>query len=146
MVRFLTLSFLAVCLLKRTIGFVPTMSLQSGTHGCAPPRRVQMAGKPDSSNDEEDEKTQGLDAQIQSFLDQPWLDPNSEVNSDPEILKKFKKLVVSDYPMAEALYVGTVFAGLLFISQQGVRIWKHCYFLPDGLCPWEATVDPFVGL
>jgi hypothetical protein len=94
-----------------------------------------MAGKPDSSNDEEDEKTQGLDAQIQSFLDQPWLDPNSEVNSDPEILKKFKKLVVSDYPMAEALYVGTVFAGLLFISQQGVRIWKHCYFLPDGLCP-----------
>lgn len=27
---------------------------------------------------------------------------------------------------------------LLAFAQQGVRLWKHCYAMPDSLCPWDV--------
>ena len=39
---------------------------------------------------------------------------------------------------------GLVFAVLLFFSQKGVSLYKHCVFMPDNTCPWNAGsgVDP----
>ena len=82
------------------------------------------------------------------MLDRPLIDfsatPEEE---DNPLLKAFKELVANDYPMAEALYAGGVFAVLLFFSQRGVSLYKHCYFQPDSMCPWgdfPATggIDP----
>jgi hypothetical protein len=39
---------------------------------------------------------------------------------------------------ATTLYIGFYFALLLAFAQQGVRIYKHCYFEPDKLCPWDV--------
>lgn len=77
------------------------------------------------------------------LLDRAVIDPERPSSEDePALLTAFKKLVDEDYQMAEALYAGGVFAILIFFSQQAVRVYKHCYFQPDKLCPW----DPMTGV
>ena len=72
-------------------------------------------------------------------LDTPLVDPDSEGrDNEPQLLRDFKSLVQTDYMMAEAIYAGGVFAILLWFSQQGVRVYKHCYFMPDSACPWQV--------
>ena len=78
------------------------------------------------------------DDKLQTFLDTSFFDPTQQDDNDPKFIKDFKSLVTDDYPMAEAFYAGTVLAVLLFFSQQAVRIYKHCYFMPDKMCPWDA--------
>ena len=56
---------------------------------------------------------------------------------EPQLLKDFKALVARDYVMAEAIYVSVVFAGLILFAQQAVRVYKHCIFSPDNVCPWR---------
>ena len=77
---------------------------------------------------------------VNRLLDTPIIDPTQEGGkNEPEWLRRFKDLVATDYQLAETLYAGCVFAVLLFFAQQGVRIYKHCYFMPDKLCPWEVV-------
>ena len=90
----------------------------------------------DNRGDDED--------QLNTLLDQQIFDPLADdTDTTPQWLSSFKGLARDDYPMAETLYAGTVFALLLFFSQQAVRIYKHCYFAPDRMCPWSVmpTVD-----
>ena len=74
----------------------------------------------------------------------PLIDPKQDNADDPEFLRQFKQLVNDDYNFAEALYAGGVFAVLLFFSQQGVSVYKHCVAMPDAACPWASgSVDAF---
>ena len=84
------------------------------------------------------------DAKLQKLLDTPLIDPTQDNADDPEFLRQFKQLVNDDYNFAEALYAGGVFAVLLFFSQQGVSLYKHCVAMPDAACPWASgSVDAF---
>ena len=90
---------------------------------------------PDKKPDE-----RSLVDRINAMLDTPVFDADASDDADePKIFKDFKSLIQEDYQFAETLYVGGVFALLLFFAQQGVRIYKHCYFMPDRLCPWDVT-------
>ena len=96
--------------------------------------------------DDDGEKDRETGASLSDLLDRPVIDPESPRRDDePALLTAFKKLVDEDYQMAEAIYAGGVFAILIFFSQQAVRVYKHCYFQPDKLCPWDtaAGVDQF---
>ena len=74
------------------------------------------------------------------MLDTQIFDPQKVGGrEEPAFLRNFKSLVNEDYQMAETLFAGLYFALLLFFSQQGVRLYKHCYFAPDNTCPWEVT-------
>ena len=91
--------------------------------------------KPDCSDPE-----RSMNDRLQAFLDTPLIDPTRDGGkSEPQLLRNFKALFKSDYQMAETLYAGGVFAVLLFFSQQAVRIYKHCYFMPDNTCPWDVV-------
>ena len=82
-----------------------------------------------------------MERRLNTFLDKPLIDPTRDGGSEePNLLRQFKELVNSDYELAQTLYVGLVFAVLLAFAQQGVRIYKHCYFMPDKLCPWDVSV------
>ena len=86
----------------------------------------------------------GADEKLQKLLDTPLIDPTQDNADDPEFLRRFKQLVNDDYNFAEALYAGGVFAVLLFFSQQGVSVYKHCVAMPDAACPWASgSVDAF---
>ena len=83
-----------------------------------------------------------LGERLQALLDTPLFDPQKVGDrEEPAFLRDFKSLVNEDYQMAETLYAGLYFALLLFFSQQGVRLYKHCYFAPDAQCPWEVTTS-----
>ena len=99
----------------------------------------------DNDNDSSaDEKLGAVDEKLQKLLDTQLFDPTDDNANDPEILRQFKQLVNDDYPFAEALYAGGVFAVLLFFSQQGVSVYKHCVAMPDAGCPWASgSVDAF---
>jgi hypothetical protein len=91
-----------------------------------------------------DGEEDGADAKLQKLLDTPLIDPTQDNADDPEFLRRFKQLVNDDYNFAEALYAGGVFAVLLFFSQQGVSVYKHCVAMPDAACPWASgPVDAF---
>ena len=91
-----------------------------------------------------DGEEDGADAKLQKLLDTPLIDPTQDNADDPEFLRSFKQLVNDDYNFAEALYAGGVFAVLLFFSQQGVSVYKHCVAMPDAACPWASgSVDAF---
>ena len=91
-----------------------------------------------------DNEEDGADAKLQKLLDTPLIDPTQDNADDPEFLRQFKQLVNDDYNFAEALYAGGVFAVLLFFSQQGVSVYKHCVAMPDAACPWASgSVDAF---
>ena len=91
-----------------------------------------------------DGEEDGADAKLQKLLDTPLIDPTQDNADDPEFLRRFKQLVNDDYNFAEALYAGGVFAVLLFFSQQGVSVYKHCVAMPDAACPWASgSVDAF---
>ena len=81
--------------------------------------------------------------QIQKMLNTQFFDPTQEKSSDPGLLRDFKALVQSDYEKAELIYASVIIAGMLIFAQQGVRIYKHCVFMPDNLCPLNSAVDPF---
>ena len=90
------------------------------------------------------ENEDGADEKLQKLLDTPLIDPTQDNADDPEFLRQFKQLVNDDYNFAEALYAGGVFAVLLFFSQQGVSVYKHCVAMPDAACPWASgSVDAF---
>ena len=77
---------------------------------------------------------------LEALLDTQIFDPQKVGGrEEPAFLRNFKSLVNEDYQMAETLFAGLYFALLLFFSQQGVRLYKHCYFAPDNTCPWEVT-------
>ena len=91
-----------------------------------------------------DGEEDGADEKLQKLLDTPLIDPTQDNADDPEFLRQFKQLVNDDYNFAEALYAGGVFAVLLFFSQQGVSVYKHCVAMPDAACPWASgSVDAF---
>ena len=102
-------------------------------------------GGGDNDNDgSADKKLKDVDEKLQKLLDTQLFDPTEDNADDPEFLKKFKQLVNDDYNFAEALYAGGVFAVLLFFSQQGVSVYKHCVAMPDAACPWASgSVDAF---
>ena len=80
-----------------------------------------------------------MNDRLQDFLDTPLIDPARDGGKDePQLLREFKALFNSDYQMAETIYAGLIFAVLLSFSQQAVRIYKHCYFMPDKTCPWDV--------
>ena len=81
-----------------------------------------------------------LGERLDNLLDQQVFDPTEPSSSDePKVVSEFKNLVNTDYELAEALWVGGVFAVLIFISQAAVRVYKHCVFMPDAQCPWDAN-------
>ena len=64
----------------------------------------------------------------------------------PKILQQ---LAEDDYQLAETIYAGSIFAVLIFFAQQGVRVYKHCVFMPDSLCPFDGgawTTDRLLEL
>ena len=73
------------------------------------------------------------------LLDTQLIDPDDMRAGEPQLLSDFKSLVKSDYGLAEALYAGVVFSMLIFLSQRGVSLYRHCYFAPDRFCPWDAV-------
>ena len=76
---------------------------------------------------------------LDALLDKPFFDPSQDgQENEPSILTDFRRKFDEDPEYASTLFVGFYFALLLFFAQQGVRIYKHCYFLPDNLCPWDA--------
>ena len=79
------------------------------------------------------------DDNLNQLLDRQVFDPLAEDSNDPGLLRSFKELVQTDYQLAETLWAGGVFAVLLLFSQQAVRVYKHCYFAPDQMCPWDTV-------
>lgn len=104
-------------------------------------------GRKDASPDEEqparqqqqtDERDMG--DKLNEMLDRPFFDPAKAGSKDePGLLQDFRRQFDEDPEMASTLFVGLYFALLLVFAQQGVRIYKHCYFAPDKLCPWDVT-------
>ena len=76
---------------------------------------------------------------LNAMLDQSFFDPEQVTEDEPKLLTDYKSLFKENPELATSLYVGLVFALLLFFTQQGVRIYKHCYFMPDKLCPWDVS-------
>ena len=86
-----------------------------------------------------DDEPTNLSDKLNSLLDTQFFDPTEDSKyNEPAPLREFKNLWNSDQGMAEAVYAGGVFAILIFFSQQGVRVYKHCYFMPDAQCPWNV--------
>lgn len=76
---------------------------------------------------------------LNALLDRSFFDPEDSKEGDPKLVSDFKSLFQADPEMASSLFVGLYFALLLFFAQQGIRVYKHCYFMPDKLCPWDVT-------
>lgn len=92
----------------------------------------------ESNRDSDDDKRR-TDDWVQTFLDTPLIRPTEIDENESTFMRQFKSLLRSDYEMAEALYAGAVMALLLLFAQQAVRIYKHCYVLPDNACPWDVA-------
>ena len=104
-----------------------------------PPPTMPSDDNPQSIGDQ-------LNERFNALLDSPVFDPDDTGNAnEPEWLRNWRDLWQRDQQMAETLFVGFYFALLLFFAQQGVRIYKHCYFMPDNTCPWDVGpvgIDP----
>lgn len=59
---------------------------------------------------------------MDEFLDKPFFDPEAYDSDDTSLLGKFANLVKNDYPLAETLFVGTLFVVLLIITQELLRL------------------------
>ncbi len=66
-------------------------------------------------------ENESVESQINTFLDTPLFDPDSEANED----NWFANLVKNDYDAAEALYVGIIGVVGVVISQEMLRIVKY---------------------
>ena len=100
----------------------------------------------DSDDEPDKKKGKPNSLSLSDLLDKPVIVPGLPPRADESaLMRKFKEMVENDYQMAEAIYAGGVFAVLIFFSQQAVRVYKHCYFLPDKQCPWDASsaIDHF---
>ena len=97
---------------------------------------------------EERRDERDLGDKLNELLDKPVFDLSTSDDNEPKLLRDFKELIENDYQFAEALYAGAYFSILIFFAQQGVRIYKNCYFMPDKMCPWEVAplVDTLIGL
>ena len=102
------------------------------------------------ADDDQDDRDKGSEKggsqgdigdKLNEMLNKPFFDPEQQGREDdPSFLKGFRRKFDEDPEFASTLFVGFYFALLLFFAQQGVRIYKHCYFMPDKLCPWDAGV------
>ena len=101
--------------------------------------RIRVSAEDEDNDDEEPQRDLG--DELNAFLSRPIIDPDRPGDeNEPQMLRDFKRLATEDYQLAEALYAGLVFSILLWFAQQGVRVYKHCYFMPDSLCPFgDAT-------
>jgi len=88
-----------------------------------------------------------LGERLNALLDRSVFDPDSRGRDEPRLLAFFRAKFDEDPEFATTLFVGFYFAVLLCAAQQGVRIFKHCYFLPDKLCPWDVgpSVDELLN-
>ena len=102
-------------------------------------QRIRLGDLGDGNDGNADQRS--LSDRLQELLDSPVIDPMDNGPRDPKPLRAFKELLKTDYQMAEALYAGAYFAVLLAFSQQGVRMYKHCFFSPDSSCPWDVVGD-----
>ena len=76
---------------------------------------------------------------LETLLNTPFFDPQKSAQpGEPKLLRDFRDLLEREPQTAEALFVGLYFALLLFFAQEGVHIYKHCYFMPDKQCPWDV--------
>ena len=78
-----------------------------------------------NKNNDNDDNEEEESLNLQEFLDKPFFDPNEyddENNDSPRLLGWFANLVKSDYELAETLYVGAIFAVLLVVSQELLRM------------------------
>ena len=66
-------------------------------------------------------ENESVESQINTFLDKPLFDPDSESNQN----NWFANLVKSDYDAAEALYVGVIGIAGVIVSQELLRIVKN---------------------
>lgn len=80
-----------------------------------------------------------MEEQLNALLDTPVFDPKQQRPDEPRLVRAFRDLLEKDAEFATTLYIGLYFALLLCLSQQGVRIYRHCYFLRDKTCPWDAV-------
>mmetsp|Transcript_36730 Transcript_36730/g.115528 ORF Transcript_36730/g.115528 Transcript_36730/m.115528 type:complete len:168 (-) Transcript_36730:230-733(-) len=80
----------------------------------------------------------GIGERLDELLDRPFFDPEERGEDEPGLLRRFRAAFDSDPESASTLFVGLYFAVLLAFAQQGVRLWKHCYAMPDSLCPWDV--------
>ncbi|EOD36120.1 hypothetical protein EMIHUDRAFT_226679 [Emiliania huxleyi CCMP1516] len=101
-----------------------------------------------------DPKTRpSIGERLDELLDRPFFDPEERGEDEPGLLRRFRAAFDSDPESASTLFVGLYFAVsdiaplipllcvtlvLLAFAQQGVRLWKHCYAMPDSLCPWDV--------
>ena len=108
-------------------------ALRPRTHGAR-----LLADEPKDSGDDEPRQEDGVD-RLNAMLDQSFFDPEQVTEDEPKLLTDYKRLFKENPELATSLYVGLVFALLLFFTQQGVRIYKHSYFMPDKLCPWDVS-------
>ena len=102
-----------------------------------------------SENGDENGKQRDLGDRVNELLDKPIFDPSAPKGANtPKLLSDFQDLFETNPELAETLWVGGYFALLLVFAQQGVRIYKHCYFMPDSMCPWDVTSmsDSLIGL
>ena len=93
--------------------------------------------KGSSTDPDVDDRTIG--ERLNALLDRSFFDPSVESKADPKLVSDYKSLFQADPEMASSLFVGLYFALLLFFAQQGIRVYKHCYFMPDKLCPWDVS-------
>jgi len=76
---------------------------------------------------------------FQSLLDTPFFDPEEDGGpNEPQFMREFKEMIKTDYYRAENLFGFGFLAIMVILSQQGVSVYKHCYFSPDSLCPWDV--------
>lgn len=76
----------------------------------------------DNNNPQKNQnENESVENQINTFLDKPLFDPDSESNRD----NWFANLVKNDYDAAEALYVGIIGIAGVIVSQELLRIVKY---------------------
>ena len=113
-----------------------THRLATQSHGRA--RRCRLSA--------EDGEPSSLGKRLNEMLDRPVIDPSRDRGLDePPVLRRFKDLVKTDYGAAEAVYAGGVFAALLVCAQQLVKLYKHCYFMPDKTCPFAPSAEDLLN-
>lgn len=93
----------------------------------------------DGDDGDDGEEKRSFEERLQNMLDTPLFDPEQESAGDePKFLTDFKELFKADQQMGETVFVGLYFALLLSFAQFGVRVYKHCYFMPDKECPFVS--------
>lgn len=75
----------------------------------------------DKNNQQKNLNENEVESQINTFLDTPLFDPDSEANQD----NWFANLVKNDYDSAEALYVGIIGIIGVIVSQEMLRVVKY---------------------